>query len=259
MSELTRFEDAFCIALAGEDDALRPWAAAEAPGLSVYRNTILKGAVDALVATHPTVERMVGEAWLNAAAAVFARDNPPRTPALQSYGEGFADWLERFAPAEDTPYLPAMARLDRLWWQSYFAGDAAPLTAADFAGLTPDALAGTVARLHPSVQLGAFDQNLASLWIAHQPPHEPPEGFEITDAPEWIVMARPGLEVCAQPLDRAAHAFLSACAERASLLTAAERALAADADAQFPNIIAIGLELGVFARLDSGPQGGTPP
>ncbi len=41
--------------------------AAEA-GLSVYRNTIAKGCADALAAQFPTVERVVGPAWLAAAA-----------------------------------------------------------------------------------------------------------------------------------------------------------------------------------------------
>ena len=233
-------------------------APSEVDGLLVYRNTVARGAVDVLIASHPTLERMVGEPWLRAAATVFARQSPPRRPSLQTYGEGFADWLAHFPPAADTPYLAAMAHLDGMWWSSYFSADAALLTAAAFAGLTADTLSGKVGRLHPS-GLAAFDQTLASLWLAHQPPNPPPQAFEITDDAEWIVMARPGLEVHARRLDRAAYLFLAACAEGDSLLTAAERALAADADAQLPEIIAIGLELGVFARLNPSPQGGTRP
>lgn len=256
MSELTRFEDAFCTALEGDASALRPWGVADAPGLSVYRNTVAKGAVDALVASCPTVERMVGETWLRAAAMDYVRDHPPQSPCLQAYGADFGDWLARFPPADDTPYLAAMARLDRLWWESYFAGDAPTLTAGAFVGLTPDALARTRAQLHPSVRLSAFDYNLASLWLAHQPACLPAM-FEVVEQREQIIIARPALEVRTQTLDRATYAFFSACAAGESLLAAAERALAADANAQFPNIIAIGLDLGAFTRLDSNLEGGS--
>lgn len=259
MFELSRFQDAFCLALEGEESALKPWGAAESPGLSVYRNTVLKGAVDALVATHPTVEMMVGDPWLRAAATVYARDCTPETPALQAYGSGFPDWLMSFPPAADAPYLPAIARLDRMWWASYFAGDAMTLTADAFAGLTQEVLACTGARLHPSVLLGAFEQNMASLWLAHQASSGPQGGFEVVDDPEWIVFARPGLEVRAQMIDLPTHAFLAACVRGESLLAAAECALAVDVGAQFHDIITIGLDLGAFSRLEASSQGGISP
>lgn len=259
MSDLARFEDAFCRAMDGDETALGPWGAAGAVGLSVYRNTTLKGAVDAIVASHPTVEIMVGEAWLRAAAAEFARAHPPTSPRLHAYGEEFADWLGAFPPAADTPYLSAMARLDSLWWSSYFAPEAPVVDPTAFVGLTPEAVQHTGARLHPSVRLVAFDQTLASLWLAHQASAPRQASFEISDAPEWLVLARPEREVLARRLDAATFAYLSACAAGESLLTAAERTLAVDADAQFRDIVILGLELGVFTRLDFGPQGGVTP
>lgn len=259
MSDLARFQDAFNRAVDGDGTALRSWAETGAAGLSVYRNTILKGAVDAIVVSHPTVELMVGEAWLRAAAAEFARAHPPASPRLHAYGEGFADWLGAFPPAADTPYLPAMARLDGLWWSSYFAPEAPVVDPAAFAGLTPETVEHARARLHPSVRLAALDQNLASLWLAHQPMALRQISYEISDAPEWIAFARPEREVRAQRLDAATFACLSACASGESLVTAAEHALAADADAQFRDIIITGLDLGVFTRLDVGAQEGTTP
>lgn len=255
MSDLSNFEDAFCDALGGRPLALSPWEAELAPGLTVYRNTILKGAVDAVVASHPTLELMVGEPWLRAAATAYARTNPPASPTLHTYGSGFAAWLETFPAATDTPYLAAMAQLDSLWWSSYFAADQVPLGAEAFVGKSAGDLSVTAARLHPSVRLAAFNHNLASLWLSHQPPGPPAADFTVVSSPEWLLICRPVLEVRATILDTASHAFLSACADGASLLAAAERALAADADAQFTEIIATSLELGVFACLDEAIQG----
>jgi hypothetical protein len=62
------------------------------PAFAVYRNTVMKGCIDALQANYPAVARLVGEEWFRAAAAVYARANPPRVPMLAEYGEGFASF-----------------------------------------------------------------------------------------------------------------------------------------------------------------------
>uniref|UniRef100_UPI001438C0FE HvfC/BufC N-terminal domain-containing protein n=1 Tax=Caulobacter sp. SSI4214 TaxID=2575739 RepID=UPI001438C0FE len=102
MSELLDFQDAFVAALDGAPEGLSPWLGPDAglAGLTVYRNTIAKGCVDALAANFPTVLSMVGEEWFRAAAALFAREAPPASAALQDYGEAFPAWLGRFPPAE---------------------------------------------------------------------------------------------------------------------------------------------------------------
>ena len=113
MSELQRFQDAFVAALAQRSVApiagWLPEGEDQPAGLAVYRNTIAKGCVDALAANFPTVASLVGDDWFRAAAALFARERPPAGAALLAYGEAFPDWLERFPPADDLPYLPAMS------------------------------------------------------------------------------------------------------------------------------------------------------
>lgn len=111
------------------------------PGFTVYRNTVMKGCIDALQANYPAITRLVGEEWFRAAAAVFARADPPRHPMLADYGAGFADFLAGFEPAAELPYLPAVARLDRFWSEAHIASDAEPLEAGALARLGPEQLA----------------------------------------------------------------------------------------------------------------------
>ncbi|HQR88471.1 MAG TPA: DNA-binding domain-containing protein [Caulobacter sp.] len=84
MSDLLEFQDAFVEALAGGPTVLSPWlAAADAgePGLSVYRNTIARGCVDALAANFPTVATLVGEDWFPPPPPCSpARPRPPTRP-----------------------------------------------------------------------------------------------------------------------------------------------------------------------------------
>ena len=69
---LSRFQDGFA----------RSLFSAGGPAHPVYRNTVLKGCVDALQANFPAVTRLVGEDWFRAAAVVYTRRFPPQAPVL---------------------------------------------------------------------------------------------------------------------------------------------------------------------------------
>jgi len=98
-SALTRFQDGFTQALlapvADDDAGLTPEIAALArqPGFAVYRNTVMKGCIDALQANYPSVARLVGEEWFRAAATMFARERLPAQATLMYYGDAFAEFL----------------------------------------------------------------------------------------------------------------------------------------------------------------------
>ena len=100
------------------------------PGFAVYRNTVLKGCIDALPANYPAVLRLVGEEWFRAAAAIYVREHLPRQPMLFDYGEGLAGFWPSSNRRRELPYLAAVAQLDRLWSEAHFAPDEAPLDAA---------------------------------------------------------------------------------------------------------------------------------
>ncbi len=129
---LQRFQDEFARALLVEDCAaagIAPEIArlAAQPAFAVYRNTVMKGCIDALQANYPSIARLVGEEWFRAAAALYARSNLPRHPTLADYGADFVGFLAAFAPAADLPYLPGVARLDRFWTEAHTAHDEPPL------------------------------------------------------------------------------------------------------------------------------------
>lgn len=253
MSELGRFQDAFAAALAERTAApiagWLPEGETDPAGLAVYRNTIAKGCVDAMAANFPTVASLVGDDWFRAAAALFVRDNPPRSAALLAYGAAFPDWLARFPPADDLPYLPAMAQMDRMWTTALFAPEAEPLAAEAFA-LPPEALAAARPRLHPSLAFAGFDSGLPGLWLAAREP-EPGE-MELVDDPQAVLIVRPHDAVTARLLDRAGHAFLVAAADGAPLGEAITAAAEADPAADLAALFAALIADGVFVGLDLG-------
>jgi hypothetical protein len=253
VSDLANFQDAFAAALAERTPApITAWLpdpAAGETGLAVYRNTVAKGCADALAANFPTVASLVGAEWFEAAAALFARQHPPTTAALLAYGADFPDWLTRFPPADDLPYLPAIAGLDHLWTTALFAADAPALTAEAFT-LEPEALASARVTLHPSLAFAWFDNGLPGLWLAARQPS--PDGLDWGEEPQGVLIVRPADAVACRLLDAASHAFLAAVRDGAALGEAITAAALADPDADLPTLFAALIADGVFSGLTTG-------
>lgn len=239
------FHERFLAAVAGDTAALAPWCAPDAAeaGLSVFRNTAAKGCADALAAQFPTVERVVGPAWLAAAATAHAAACPPRTASLLAYGEAFPAWLADFPPAADMPYLAGLAQLDWLWTSAHLAADASPL-APEAAALSPPAFSTHALVLHPATRFAGFEDGTPSLWRSLQAPERPPKALELDDAPEGMLLVRPGLDIHNQPIGAGELEFLAACAVGSSLLEAAMAALEAepglDLSTAFAGLVAAG-------------------
>jgi len=248
MNALTQFQDDFVKALVTPDVALPPAIAALAaqPGFAVYRNTVMKGCIDALQANYVCVARLVGEEWFRAAAAVFARSHPPALSTLLNYGESFADFLAGFEPAADLPYLPGVARLDHLWTEAHAAANEAPLTAADLSGLSPEALGAMQLRPHAAARWVWFDeQPIYTVWSRNR------AGLEVGEiewAGEGALITRPFDAVHWTPLNRAGCAFLEGCAGGATLGEAANAALDVEPDTNIAQLLENMITAGALAR-----------
>ena len=109
----------------------------------------------ALASRFPAIERIVGEEFFAAMARAFVAACPPRSALLASYGEEFADFIAAFEPARDLVYLADVARIEAARTRAYHAADATPMSAAEFAALDVDAVAGLRVTLHPSAESSA--------------------------------------------------------------------------------------------------------
>lgn len=252
MRDLGQFQRAFARAVRGDVAEVSGWLESEpadSPGLAVYRNTVARATADTLLATYPTVAKLVGEEWFRAAAAMYIADHCPTTAALHRYGDEFPQWLATFEPAADTPYLGAIAKLDQLWWQSYFAVDAQSLAAGEVSRLTADRLSNSTLVLHPSVRLVSFDYNLGRLWLSQQP-GAAADGFEIEHSPDYVLVWRSGLEVQVACIAQQDYWFLEACEARRSLLYAADRVSSTGEDQSLSTLLGACLARGVFTTID---------
>ncbi len=237
-SSLMHFQHDFAQALL---DPERPMP----PAFAIYRNTVLKGCIDALQANYPAVARLVGTEWFRAAAAVYARAHPPRVPMLLEYGEDFAAFLDAFEPAAELPYLPGVARVDRFWTEAHAARDEAPLTAQALAGLDAGRLATARLRPHASARWAWFEVPAYTIWSRQR--SECGE-TEVDWHGEGALIVRPADSVQWIALGRADCAFLDACLQGKTLAQAAGAAVAAAPDVDLAALMARLLQAGAFAH-----------
>ena len=229
LPDLIHFQRDFAAALDG----------AETGAMAVYRNTIFQGAAEALRANYPVTDQILGTEMFDQVAVDFAVACPPRSPILALYGEGFAEWIKEQPWAADLPYLPDVARVERLHVRCLFAADASEPRGHI-------AAPSETLPLHPCVQFTWLATPAMSIWLAHQ------QNADGLIAPHWkaegALFARPGPFVLhALRIGRAGHRMLSGIrlGETISAAMAAASRLYQDEDC--PAVFASLVNLGVFA------------
>ncbi|RZI69276.1 MAG: DUF2063 domain-containing protein [Variovorax sp.] len=239
---LASFQAAFAAALFADQP---PTGIAAQPAFAVYRNTVMKGCIDALAANFPCVVRLVGDEWFRAAAALHVVAEPPRDARLLSYGEGFAGFLATFEPAQALPYLADVAQLDRYWTEAHTAADAPAVDTNWLAALAPDALGALRLAPHPAARWQWFSHTpIFSIWQRNR------TGDGLAQDLPWqgegALLSRPGDAVDARAASQAGCAFMDACAAGGSLGDAAAAALAAQSDTDLAGLLARLLRAGAL-------------
>jgi hypothetical protein len=228
--DLLEFQRAFAIALD------QPATGA----MAVYRNTVLHGAIEALRANYPVVEQIVGSEMFEAVAVDYATECPPRRPLLALYGARFPDWLVEQGWIEDLPYLPDVARVERLRVESLMAADGEPLHAGDLAHCE---FHDRVLGLHPALRFAWLKTPAMSIWLGHQRPMG--TELKVDWKAEGALFARPEPFVVHSPrIGPAAHRLLFRIrlGERAGTAMAAASRLYPDedCDALFSSLLNLG-------------------
>lgn len=151
---------------------------------AIYRNNVAVSLGEALATRFPVIRRLVGEAFFAALARVYAETEPPCSPVLAEWGEGFAGFLAGFPPVAGLPYLPDVARIEFARGQAFHAADAAPVDPRALAAADP---ARVRLRLHPSLRMLRLAHPAVSIWARNQPDGA---GRPIATGPEVALILR---------------------------------------------------------------------
>jgi hypothetical protein len=234
MSDLASFQREFASALLADDQAAPPF---RSQAFAVYRNTSARGIVEALRASFPTVDMLVGEEMFTEVALDFRREQPPAGPVLSDYGADFAAFLARQPWTSELPYLADVARLDWLWLESFLARDSAAL---------PPSIGGeAMIGLHPAARFAWLASPAMTIWQAHRDPWKMTE-LDLEWAEEGALFTRLGPCVRAEQIDAAFHRLLLACVTPAPIADIASTVAAAFPLADVPRLFQRGVASGAL-------------
>jgi Putative DNA-binding domain len=219
---------------------------------AVYRNNVMLSLIGALEANFPAVRRLVGEEFFAAMAKIFVRAHPPKSRLLAEYGDTFASFIESFEPLAAYPFIPDVARLERLWLDSYHEADAPILDGAELAKLDPEALFASRFTVHPAARLFASSFAAVTIMSANRSEGDVPE-IEVSKL-EFGLVTRPVLQVDVRTISAASHLFLTKLVEGYSLSEAIEAALDSDAAFDLAANLQGMLAAGVFTSFKSTNQ-----
>ncbi|MCI1679570.1 MAG: DNA-binding domain-containing protein [Ewingella americana] len=244
-SELARYHQAFIRALYDESSSELAHLQQQ-PGFMVYRNSVLKGCIDALQANFPSVASLTGEDFFREMARQYALVEPPSEGMLIRYGEFFPAFIATYLPAAELDYLADVARLDWLWLEVFCAESAACLAVQALAELPSERVGEQVLALRDAVRWHWHPSlPVFTLWHFNRYHTAPPENIQWQGEGALLVMRQQCIE--AEPISRGGAAFLAACRDGASLNAASERALRAEPTFDIGPFFTRLLHLGVFA------------
>lgn len=223
---------------------------------AVHRNNFVVSLIDALAEAFPVTLALVGTDFFRAMARERVFAEPPRSPVLVDYADGFPDFIARFAPAAAVPYLADVARIEALCIRAYHAADASPVPEATYRALAaaPGQLASSRVELHPACHWLSSRHAAYSIWQAHQGLVDISDaelgGIDV-DLPQDVLITRPAFEVGVSPLAGGAIVFLDALRRGQPLGKAFAAAHAScesvDDDALFALLIGHGLLAGIHS------------
>lgn len=244
---LRQFQNAFVDALYGRPaPQLSEWVCQAAFG--VYRNTVFSGCAEAVQANFPSVRTLVGKAWMDETAAIYAQLSPPSDARLICYGATFPDFLEQIQPQHNLAYLADVARLDLCWIEAFSAFFEPCLDLADLAGVTASDLDRSYLTPRACARWFWCEQHpVYALWRCAR--EQLDWDLDQAWAGEGVLFVASDAGVCHQPLEKGGWAFLEACAAGQSLADASVAAQLAQADLDFTDLLGRLIRAQVFRPL----------
>ena len=215
---------------------------------NVYRNNVTVSLIGALSSIFPATERITGPDFFRAMARFHVRETPPTSRLLFEYGRAFPDFIDRYEHAADMPWLSDVARIERLWLDSYHAADAPTLKAETLSSVPPERLGALVFTPHPATRLISSVHPAVTIFAANR--RADPVG-RVEDRPEDGLITRVDDEVTVHLLPPGNLVFLKALLDGENLADAAGAALAVEPAFDLSGAIGGMIAAGAFSHAET--------
>lgn len=225
MPSLLKFQRDFATSVFAQG-ATTPPTSRRSALFSVYRNNVFSNFREALRATYPAVEQLVGADFFEHAACRFVPNQPSTSGDLQRYGEGFAEFFETFPGTRSLPYLCDTAELEWLIHESFHAADHAPLPLSQLTQIAPEDGDRLMFVLHPACRLIASNYPIHRIWHANQPGRDGVVDLgNVEMGGVWLLVRRRGFAVELESITRGEFTLLSLLATGQRFARACEHVL----------------------------------
>jgi hypothetical protein len=205
--------------LAGGDDPLER--------LMIHHRHYETSLVGALLEKFPATVWLAGSTLVTAAARRFVREQPPESPCIAEYGEGFPEFLSKWTTPERKRYFRQFAELEWHVGQVAVGIEKKAITGYSLAGLDGEVLADVRLKLQPGARYMHASWPIDRLLSAYL--HETADdNFFLEPIELWLEVRGARGEFNIGRLDAGTYAFRNALAHDESLGTAAALALEAD-------------------------------
>lgn len=168
-----------------------------APGLErmvVYSRGYIARIEEALAEMYEAVRHVLGHKRFHDIAERYAHEYPSRVYNLSSVGQHLPEFLPSLEITKDFPFLPDLAKLERLVSRTFHSFDQPPFDPAQFASLPLENWEGTRFIFQPSVNLISSPWPLLDIWNARAKPVEE-INIDLVNRPQHVLVARIGLQV----------------------------------------------------------------
>lgn len=162
------------------------------PCLAIHHGNARAHWRGALAAACPTVRRLVGGVFFDAACDAYAREYPSRSGDLAAFGGDFARFLAGYAPAAALAYLADVARLDWALHESFHAAEAEPLDLAALARVREEDYGRLRLALHPAARLLESAHPVVAIWEANLAARDGTPGR--TEGADRVLVMRHGFD-----------------------------------------------------------------
>lgn len=173
---------------------------------SVYRNNIAVGLTDALAASFPVIEKLLGEQNFKGVIGIYLRQSLPPTPLIPDYGIDLPEFLAVFPQLSHIGYLADIARLEYALRQSYNAADSTAIDPDALQSLDPEALMAAHFTLAPSLHLIQSPWPIHAIWQMNMQENAPAPPAVAQD----VLITRPEFDPAPHLLDTGAATFITA-------------------------------------------------
>lgn len=190
--------------------------------LRIYRSGILGTLARSLAELYPVCSRVLGDAFFEAMAGVYARRVPSRSPDLGEYGADFAEFVAGFEPAAALPYLPDVARLEWRWHRVFHGPESGRLDLDALARVPAERQGAIIFRLPAASALLASAYPVHRIWQVNQPDYEGDEHVDLDEGGVRLLIWRDGYtmridtlregEWCALEATQGGDSFETVCA-----------------------------------------------